>query len=136
MMMDDLITGKGFADKEYSAEREKFTQQKSNLIAAMTHSCPADLFGKGGEQADASFTGTISLVACPSHAQWTVANGQGSHCNIITTKLDGYLEGPRSSIKPLEGGVNFSLTLVDNVELHWNANVKYIVTISGNKRSN
>ena len=45
------------------------------------------------------------------------ADGQGSYCDSITVKLEVYLDGLRSLMNLLEGGYDFSLALVDNIEL-------------------
>jgi hypothetical protein len=62
------LSGKERADEQHSSERISTTMFENNLLAAMSHSRPVCLYGKGGTGALVDLE--MGFGACKSYAQW------------------------------------------------------------------
>lgn len=126
-MEPDYMSGKQFADTEFSSTRINATVLETDLCASMQQHRPRILFAT-------SKSGQLPKIekgfgACSTHNEWI--GGAESFRNEIAELLHGFVEGVRNVVYSEKGewsdrGLNLALELLTAINSQWNALSSFI----------
>jgi hypothetical protein len=117
------LSGKERADEQHSSERISTTMFENNLLAAMSHSRPVCLYGKGRTGALVDLE--MGFGACKSYAQW-ISGMESVVKKMLGKQLKDFTAGVQGSLKATTGGAALSKALLAEVRAQWYKVVSWI----------
>jgi hypothetical protein len=115
-------SGKDRADEQHSAERIKTSTLENNLLAAMSHSCPACLYAKGGVSVPVELE--EGFGACGSYMQWI--SGVESLKKTLNKQMKDFTAGVLGNVDMNAGGALLAKALMGDVRAQWYEVVSWV----------